>query len=70
VSKQNSTQRRGGAEFQTVPKDYREWIQIGDVRIAKLAGGALWMSHRGGEGMEVDQKKLAALLEKFFWREF
>jgi hypothetical protein len=66
----NSTQRPKGAEFQGVSKDYREWIEIGDVRVARLEGGVMWMSHRRGEGAEVDQKKLAQLLEEFFWREF
>jgi len=62
--------RKSKPDFQHVPKDYREWIELGDLRLAKLQGGTLWMQHRRGEGMEVDRKKLAAVLEKFFWKEF
>jgi hypothetical protein len=70
MSANNSTQSRTVTGFQKVPADYREWIEIGDLRIARLNAQKLWMQHRAGEGMEVDQKKLTKLLEKFFWREF
>lgn len=46
-------------------------VQIGEVTIARLENGQLWLTHRGGEGMTVTkEEKLSKLLDEFFRKEF
>lgn len=43
-------------------------IDIGDFRLVRRTNGALWLEWASGEDMEVDEKKLEHVLNKF-WNE-
>ena len=45
-------------------------IILGDFRLWKTDAGKLWISHINGDGMQMDEKKFASHIEKFFTKHF
>lgn len=45
-------------------------IEIGDLVLEPSRDGWVWLSRKDGEGMEVEESKLAACLEAFYAENF
>lgn len=58
---------------QPKPQIARQLLSIGQLNLVRLDDGALWLTHRDGEGMQCNpatEKKLARTLERFFRKHF
>lgn len=61
----------GAAAPCPAPAPDREGVlAIGDFTLSCPRPGKVWIARRGGEGMQTDEAKLAAVLRQFYEAEF
>lgn len=65
VTKGERREARGAGNIPTSDR-----VRVGKVLIVRQTNGKLWLQHEAGEGMQIDEARFAAVVEKFFNEQF